>query len=520
MPQSPLLVDQVQIEPGSGQTLLLNRNAADGSLKFTDNVLPTGILLYQLAGMRNVTGVYIVGTGGTGAAYTSIQDALDAIPLTSSPSAPALVLVLPGLYTENLTVQRDGVAIVGLGGVNIVNSGASDTVTVSATSGATPENVLLRGLTITNDQSGYACVKVDGADTFASGTATIIAAPLAIGDTLTVGGLPLTGVCGFRTPGANDFNIASLTTAALAVEIAAAINDPANAFAALVTATVVGSTITLSAVNPGAGGNAITLAAATTPAGNITVSGATFTGGGSAGTSVALGELLIEGCALVASAAGGYNLYADTVNHLRVQGGTFRGSSSTASVQVLNCAALRVFGVEQVVDVGLSYDTSADQPADLSCAYLLSGCGEVGDVLCNLLGAGTLTVLNCPQVGDVSVAGDQTFLAVNSALGALTLSDTVAATLQQTTRTTATVASGTPTLAETMRSGFVSFLLSSSETVTLDVPQPDTNYVVLLDVPSVFTTAAVTSRTTASFVVDTSVACTGDINYAVVRQLP
>jgi len=518
MPQSPLLVDQVQIEPGSGQTLLLNRDSATGSLKFTDNVLSTGILLYQLAGLRNVTGVYIVGTGGTGAAYTTIQDALDAIPLTASPSAPALVLVLPGQYTENLTVQRDGVALVGLGGVNIVNSGASDTLTVSATSGATPENVLLRGLTVTNDQPGYACVKVDGADTFATGTATVVTAPLAIGDTLTIGGFALIGICGPRTSGSNDFNIASLSPAALAVEIAAAINDPANAFAALVTATVVGATITLSAATPGAGGNAITLGATTTPAGNITVSGATLTGGGSSGTEVALGELLIEDCALVASAAGGYNLYADTVNHVRVQGGTFRGSSSTASVQALNCAALRLFGVEQVVDMNLSYDTTADRPSDLSCAYLLSGCGEVGDVLCSLLGAGSLTVANCPQVGAMSVAGDQVLSVVRSSLGALTLNDTTAAVLSQSTRGVVT-ADPTTTLAETTASGSVAFAASASEGVSLDAPAPDANYTVLLDTGSTAEIFAVTARTASGFTVDASVAATTTVRYTILRSV-
>jgi hypothetical protein len=202
-----------------------------------------------------------------------------------------------------------------------------------------------------------------------------------------------------------------------------------------------------------------------------------------------------------------------------VQGGTFRGSSSTASVQALNCAALRLFGVEQVVDMNLSYDTSADQPSDLSCAYLLSGCGEVGDVLCNLLGAGTLSVLNCPVVGTVGQGGDQALSVVRSSIGALTLNDTTAAVLSQSTRASAAVGSGTPTLAESQYTSFVTFVTSSSETVTFDVPQPDVNYVVLLDVPAVTVTAAVTTRTTTSFTVDTSVAATGDINYAIMRQL-
>ena len=518
MPQSPFLVDQLQIEPGSGQTLLVNRDSATGSLKFTDAVLTAGVLLKNLVNMNNITGVYTVGSGGTGAGYSTIQDALDAIPNTSSPSAPSLVLVMPGLYTENLTIGKDGVALIGLGGVYLQNSGASDTVTVTASPGAVPENVVLRGLSITNDQAGFACVKVDGANTFASATVTVNSAPLAAGDTLVINGVTLTAVCPSRTSGGDDFSVAFLTPAAIAAEIEAAVNDPANSFAAFVTATAVGPVVTLSANTPGAGGNAYTLTATTTPAGGFTLSGATFAGGGSAGSTVALGEVLVEDCVLVASAAGGYTVRGDTANHIRVQGGTFRGSSSSAQVYAENCAALRVFGVEQVCDVNLSYDTTADRPSDLSCAYLLSGCGEVGDVLCNLLGAGSLTLANCPVVGTVGQAGDQVLSVVRSSLGALTLNDTTAATLSQSTRGAVT-ADPTATLAETTASGSVAFAASASETVNLDAPAPDANYSVLLDTGSTAETFAVTARTATDFTVDASVAATTTVRYTILRSV-
>ena len=518
MPQPPFLIDQLQVEPGSGQTLLINRDSATGSLKFTDAVVTAGVLLKDLVSLNGLTGVYLVGSGGSGADYNSIQDALDAIPNTSSPSAPSLVFVMPGQYTENISIKKDGVALVALGSVYLQNSGANHTVTVVASPGATPENVLLRGLTITNNQAGYACVKVDGAFTFASATVTVNSAPLAAGDTLVINGVTLTAVCPSRTSGSDDFSVAFLTPAAIAAEIEAAINDPANSFASFVTATAVGATVTLSANTPGAGGNAYTLTATTTPVGGFTLSGATFSGGGSAGSTVALGEVLVDDCVLVASAAGGYTVYADTANHLRVQGGTFRGSSSTAQVFGTNCAALRLFGVEQVVDVSLSYDTSADRPSDLSCAYLLSGCGEVGDVLCNLLGAGTLSVLNCPQVGDVSAAGDQALSVVRSSLGSLTLNDTTAAVLSQSTRGAVT-ADPTATLAETTALGSVSFVFSVSEAVNLDAPAPDANYTVLLDTGSTAETFAVTARTASGFTVDASVAATTTVRYTILRSV-
>lgn len=518
MPQPPFLIDQLQVEPGSGQTLLINRDSATGSLKFTDAVVAAGVLLKDLVSLNSVTGVYIVGSGGTGADYTAIQDALDAIPNTSSPAAPSLVLVLPGLYTENLTIGKDGVALIGLGGVYLQNSGANDTVTVTSSPGATPENVVLRGLNVTNDQTGYACVVVDGANTFASATVTVNTAPLAAGDTLVINGVTLTACCPARTSGNDDFSVAFLTPAEVALEIEAAVNDPANSFASFVTATAVGPVVTLSANAPGAGGNAYTLTATTTPVGGFTLSGATFAGGGSAGSTVALGEVLVEDCVLVASAAGGYTVRGTAANHIRVQGGTFRGSSSTAQALVANCAALRVFGVEQVSDVNLSYDTTADRPSDLSCAYLLSGCGEVGDVLCALIGAGSLTLANCPSVGTVGQAGDQTLSVVRSSIGALALSDTTAATLSQSTRGAVT-ADPTATLAETTASGTAAFIASASETVSLDAPAPDANYTVLLDTGSTSETFAVTARTATDFTVDASIAATTIVRYTIVRSV-
>ena len=138
MPQPPFLVDAVQIEPGSGDTLTISRDSTDGALKFVDAVLTGGALLPSLVGLRNITGVFIVGRAGDGAVYTSVQDALDAVPASSSAAAPSLILVMPGVYVENLTIERDGVYLVGLGGVTLRNTGANDTVEISASQDATP----------------------------------------------------------------------------------------------------------------------------------------------------------------------------------------------------------------------------------------------------------------------------------------------------------------------------------------------------------------------------------------------
>lgn len=518
MPQPPFLVDVLQIEPGSGDTLTLSRNAADGALRLVDAVVG-GVLLPQLVGLRNVTGLYIVGRAGDGAPYTSIQDALDAVPDTSSAASPSLVLILPGVYTENVAIQKDGVYLVGLGGVTVTNDGLNDTIEISASVSTTPQNVLLRGMTLQNTAGAQSCVRILGADSFASGTVTVNAAPLATGDTITIGGVALTGTAGSRTSGSNDFSVSSGTADGIAAEIADALNDSANSFAALVTASVLANQITITAVAAGSAGNSITLATSTTPAGNLTPSGATLTGGGASNTLVGSGAITIEGCDLVASGAAGYQVRADTVGHIRVRGGTWRGSDNASLSTVTNCALFSVSGVEWVNDIEVAYDTTADRPIDTTCEYLLSGISRAGGVLANLTGAGTLTVTNCPSMTSLSQAGDRTLAVLHSSVGALTLSDTVAATLTASTRTTATVGGGTPTLAEPHVRGEVAFAASASETITFDIPAPDTNYTVTLEQPTVTNPVAVRNKTVNGFDIDTVPALTGTVGFSITRNL-
>jgi len=171
MAQSPFLIDQIQIEPGSGDTLLFGRDAATGALRFQDAVTIGGILLHQLAGLRAIVNVYVVGKSGTGAAYTTIQSALDAVPSAASSANPYIILVMPGIYTETVNIVRDGVRLVGLGNPLIRSAleltpdagGADHTVIVSEQLGTIPLSTLIEGFTITNVHTNKAAVRVVGA---------------------------------------------------------------------------------------------------------------------------------------------------------------------------------------------------------------------------------------------------------------------------------------------------------------------------------------------------------------------
>jgi len=163
MAQPPFQVDALQIEPGSGDTLTISRDATAGAMKLLDAVLTSGILLPELSGLRNITGVHIVGSAGTGAKYTAIQDGVDAVAVTADVDAPELVLVLTGVYTENLLIQKDGVVIMGLGLVRVTpDNTASPTVTISTAVGTTPNYTMLKNLTVEHPTAGEVCVSIAG----------------------------------------------------------------------------------------------------------------------------------------------------------------------------------------------------------------------------------------------------------------------------------------------------------------------------------------------------------------------
>lgn len=513
MAQDPWQVDQLQIEPSTAGTRKINADD-DGYLQFIDPNVTAHLL--ELVGLRNVTGVYLVGRAGEGAPFTAVQDALDAIPDSSSATAPSLVVVMSGVYTEDITINKDGVYLVGLGAVTLENSAAGPTISIVDDPVTTPTLVVLQNLRIVNADAGEECISIAGAGTYASGTVTVDAAPLTVGDTITIGGVVLTGVTGSRTSGSDNFSVDGGTVATVAAEIVAAINDAANSFAVTVEASYSLGVVTITAITPGAAGNAITLAKS---AANLTVSGANLTGGGSSGSLVASDKVLIKDCDLVASGVGTYQIVANTVNNIHVYGGTWRGSSTTSICKVTNCAQFYLDGVEWVNDLELSYDTANDRPDDTTSAYRLSNGSYAGDLVVDLDGEGSLVIAHFETMGDITMTGDQTLAVTGCNLGNISLNETVAATLVNSTRGTLTEAGGTPTLAESVYVGSQAFAASASESITFDLDQPDTSYMVALDIPTAGTTGNATNKATTGFDIELSGAITGTVYYSVLRQM-
>lgn len=161
MTQTPLKVDKVQFEEASGDILTIGRDATDGSLLFYDALNTSGIKLSELAGIRSISSVYVVGVSGAGAEYSVIQNAMDAVPVTSSSSDPALIWLGPGVYNEVLTWEKDGVIIYSPGGAVITNSAAA-TIDIKAAVGSTPMRAVLCNVKVVNTGVGNACVQVTG----------------------------------------------------------------------------------------------------------------------------------------------------------------------------------------------------------------------------------------------------------------------------------------------------------------------------------------------------------------------
>jgi hypothetical protein len=172
MPQNPLLVDQLQIESGSGVTLLIKRDG--DNLVLQDEVYSSGLPLKDLASVASLTNVRVVSPNyPTDGGYQTITDALTSIPTTSSATNPFLVLIIAGSYTENITLDKDGIHFVALGDVTVKNSGSSDTLTIQPGASVTPLKTTFSGIRFFNDQATKSCVKIEGVATSTLGSGVL-----------------------------------------------------------------------------------------------------------------------------------------------------------------------------------------------------------------------------------------------------------------------------------------------------------------------------------------------------------
>ena len=343
MPQPNFQVDGLRVEPGSGQTLTITRDSATGSLRFVDAVVTGGINLSDLAGLGTVAGTLIVGSSGTGAKYTTVQSAIDAVPASASLSNPYVILVMPGVYTENLVIEKAGITVQGLGRAVIQAATASGTVTVQGAVASIPTSLTLRNLVIVNANNGEACVDILG------GAGSTVGA-----DGIVLDGCDLrpTGIGGY-TVYADTVNYVTLTgcqatgapaTASLRVNQCAgftATNSILPAVQADYTTagsipSVVGSAYTLSGC-PSVGNvlSTLTNAGSLTVGGCLTVGNLTLNGNRTLSvTTSSVGNVTVNGttAATIKNSSRGTLAGAGTVLEPQVSGSTVFAASATETV--------------------------------------------------------------------------------------------------------------------------------------------------------------------------------------------
>lgn len=150
----PFLVDQLSISPA--QEGIRKVYGDDGELYFTDRHFPNGIGLRQIVGLQNSQSMRVVAK--TGSLYTTIQAAVDSIPVGGG---SYVILVLPGVYTETVSVYRDNLTFIAWGSV-VIQSLDDHTLSIQSLNGTIPKKVGFSGFHFKNGVQSKACVRLTG----------------------------------------------------------------------------------------------------------------------------------------------------------------------------------------------------------------------------------------------------------------------------------------------------------------------------------------------------------------------
>lgn len=392
MAQNPFLIDQLQIEPGTTGTRLIRRKTTDNSLEFSDGVAGA-LSLKMLAGI-NLTGLLTVGAGA-GAQYTTVQAAVDALPVGST---PYVILVYPGTYAETVTVQRTNVTFIGLGFPTMVQS-AGSTFIVQAGGGSIPYKLTIQGFDFDNSDVSAACVRL-------------------------IGG---------------------------------------------------------------------------------------------AGSEVGRDGIEFIDCNLEHDVGGGNTLWATSVCKVAFHRCTLGGNDAIATIT--NCGEVKFYDTDGLGAYEFSYDSTGTLPSLTTGDYRFLQ-ADIGPSLLTPIvssdcsGGGSFLMQNARVSGAVTLSGDQTSYVYDSVMGNLTLQDTVAARISNSTHGTVT-ASVTATLAENLQRGVASFVGVDHVDVVFPVKQPDTNYV--LGIEPTNTGLYVSSRSVTGFTVTAGGVVTIDVPWTLTR---
>ena len=245
----------------------------------------------------------------------------------------------------------------------------------------------------TNGLAGWIITNLnDGTGVASTGTFTMdVTEPIVAGNTVTVGAQVFIAVAGARTSGSNNFSLATLTNTAVAADLAAAINDPANGVAQagglsnVVTAVAAVAVVTLTADMDGTAGD---LVLATNNAGGFTPAG--MAGGVDAGALTAAEAYSGAAAILDLYAYGDLTAAAAVLDVAAINGALAGGAAIVAAqlMSVLDILAGRIFNVPRGVQIDSDGSTWDVVPA----VGAEGGPGFASNSLRNIYNSGALTL--------------------------------------------------------------------------------------------------------------------------------
>jgi hypothetical protein len=219
------------------------------------------------------------------------------------------------------------------------------------------DTITIAGIALTADDTTTPGGLNFDAGTQATATATVTASPASATITLDTGGanggpFALAPAGGPRTPGSNDYDETLGTTAAIAADIAAALNDPANSFATFLSAAVGPgpNDVTITWTVPGSAANVV---ANNSSDGTVTVSG-TFGGG--------VGDEISTATAIVAAIQDSLNGLSGTV-----QAHNTGGTSATVNIRAV---------APGLAGDGISTVSTAPARLTFAAGSLMGGAGD------------------------------------------------------------------------------------------------------------------------------------------------
>lgn len=352
-------LDGISFDPENYVGTQIHIDPLTGELRLQDQQVPS-VTLSQLVGFENIESVYLVGKQGSGARYKNIQDAINAVPVTSTELNPSVIVVTAGVYNESLVIQKDGLHIVGMGHAVIKGVAGQPTILINDL-GVIPRQVTLKNLVIQKDQDGESCVEVSG----------------------------------------------TLDTTLLQK------------------------------------------------------------------------HLTIQGCSIAAKGIGSYTIKADKANHIKVIDGTWGESRNDSICSISQLASFEMIGVREGTSFQMSYDNTIDAPLVKTSEYSIKGMHKGYDLLVSLLGTGSLAIERS-TVGDFSITGDGTLLLSDSQTENLTIQGTTTCSVTSTRYRTIS-GDATTSLDLSELKGSVDFVATSSMSVSLPLPYPNSLYMVIIE---------------------------------------